>query len=850
MDNFDWWKDRLGMNEEFYSTAKWKLCPQEPEKSRLLARKLNIPVPAAQVLINRGIDTVEAGKSFLDLRLFRLYSPFLMKDMDPAVGLIDEVLKGGKRIAIYGDYDVDGVTATALLYLILRKMGGDVFYYIPHRLREGYGLHFKALEYLKGQGVSLLLTVDCGINALEEAVYARQLGMELVITDHHQPGNVLPEASAVVNPLRVDCQYPDKNLSGVGIAFKLAQALMEHREQAGNPGGEGKSCFQAESFLDLVALGTVADLSPLLGENRILVVNGLKQLAENPRPGLAALYEAAGLQKSRLSADDVAFLIAPRLNAAGRMGSAEPAIRLLLAEDEEKARELAQILNEANNQRQLIEARVLAEACAMAERELAEKEQVFFLLLACPGWHQGVLGIVASRMVELYNLPVILISLENGSGKGSGRSWGDFNLVAALKQCSSLLVNYGGHASAAGLTVQEEFIPLLRERLNGIAQNYFAGRDASHVYYVDTLLEPGEISPDLMRTLEGLEPFGSGNPRPVFLGSKWCLESKREVGKEGRHLQLGLRKDHFYFSGISFNGKQRLSKTDLFREVQIIFSLGFDRWRGEDALQMEVLDCTYCDELSGRESLSLIDRRGLDHKNYYLKELLQKEQGVILFINTVKRKEQLGKIFSGWKNLFFSHQGSISEEEFPGEEDMAHLVLYDLPFRELMLKKLVKYLLKRRGGKKKALKIHLLYGVKDFQENMKLLLATIPSLGALEQIYFSLQEMARATGALLRQQVPAFLKARLPFSSTNHLLEKSMAILHDASYLTLDNNDKIVIRDIKPGDYCHLLKDIRNNILFQEEKKRWAEMLSWQRFFLEAPAERILESLEETGLFD
>ena len=383
----------------------WQLSPQESEKCALLSREFKIPLPVAQILLNRGISSVEEGEAFLHPDLTQLYSPFSMQDMDRAVEIIFSSLRQGKRIAVYGDYDVDGITATALLFSLLQGLGGDVVFYLPCRLQEGYGLNCGALDFLQSQGVSLLITVDCGISNVAEISYACKLGLEVIVTDHHQPGEVLPAASAVLNPWRRDCSYPFQALCGVGVAFKMEQAL---------------------------------------------------------RPGLQAIRAAAGVKNKRLTTEEIAFIIAPRLNAAGRMGDAARALHLLLEEEKEKASQMAQELQKENSRRQALELKIFKEACTLVTESPPEKVGRSFLLLAREDWHPGVLGIVASRMVERFNLPVILMALENGIGQGSGRSCGDFDLAAALKQCSALLLGFGGHRQAAGLKVAEECIPLLR----------------------------------------------------------------------------------------------------------------------------------------------------------------------------------------------------------------------------------------------------------------------------------------------------------------------------------------------------------------------------------------------------
>jgi single-stranded-DNA-specific exonuclease RecJ len=803
---------------------EWCFYPEDQEKAALLARRLNIPLVIAQVLLNRGINTVEEGKYFLSPDLTLLHSPFLMKDMDPAVDIINKFRGQGRKIAIYGDYDVDGITATALLYSLLRQHGGDVLYYLPNRLTEGYGLNKGALDSLKEKGVSLVVTVDCGISNKEELQYARELGLEVIVTDHHQPPEELPEAAAIINPLRADCSYPFKDLCGAGIAFKLGQALLS-RFNAGN----------IMDYLDLVVLGTVADVVPLVGENRILVAEGLAAMENNLRPGLKALCKVAGLKNNRLTAEDIAFILAPRLNAAGRLGDAALSLSLLLEIDEKIAQDKAHKLHKENIRRQKLEKEIMAEACKIVEESAGEFPDSHFLLLAREGWHPGVLGIVANRVAEKYHLPAILIALEGRQGQGSGRSAGNFDLIVALQQCSALLEAYGGHQAAVGLTIDVEQIPHLRERLNYLAREFFKEHRPAPSYYIDSKLNPEEITPDLVRLLETLEPFGFGNPPPLFFGEEWLLVQKREVGKDGQHLQLTLNKNNYHFPGISFNGKSRLPPVTIFREVNFLFTASFDRWRGGDALQLEIYHFFYSDEYAGK-NLFVINRRNIKEKTAYIQELSQTGEKVLIFVNTALRLQQLQNVFSGSKNIFFSHQGKLSgSDQVTG---LQHLVLHDLPLRENIFIEMLQTLLEKKQ-EKLLLKVHLLYGERDFSDNIKLLRATVPSFSSMEHIYLSLGEIAAGKSVAL-EDVYRKLPGMLPFSTTMHLLKQSMMLLEKAHYIGNSNN-KLFIYEEKRVDCCVLLNDIGKLTLFNEEKEKWEKTLYWQQYLLSAKGEEIVK---------
>lgn len=807
----------------------WEIYQQDPLRVSEMARKLNIPKPLAQVLLNRGITSFEEGEKFLNPSLEHLFSPFGMKDMGRAAEVLIEAVQNGERIAIYGDYDVDGITATALMYLLLRQVGGDVFFYVPDRLDDGYGINSDALLALKENGASFLLTVDCGIKAVEELNYAQQIGLSVIVTDHHRPSEELPDVIAVVNPWRHDCSYPFKELCGTGVAFKLGQALMHLL---------GKESVVWE-YLYLVALATVADVVPLYGENRVFVAHGLKQVQANLPPGLRALCDTAGLDSQSLSSEDIAYVIAPRLNAAGRMGSASRSLNLLLEKNADAAQELALELHRENSQRQAVEAKIFEEACGMVDDEFNEDtDEPFFLLLCKEGWHQGVLGVVASKMAEKYRCPVIILSLEEGVGKGSGRSFGDFNLVEALKSCSSLLIRFGGHTGAAGLTLLEECIPSLRKELNNLAKVFFSRRGPVAGFYVDAYLNPKEIDPQLIYFLEKLQPFGFGNPRPLFCGEGWFLEDKKEVGKTGRHLQLLLKKEERIFPAISFNGNVNFPELEKYRVISPCFNLSFNRWRGEENLQLVVQGFQYGDEFK-QGNLTLVDRRNSQHKQKYLRELLRREEGVLVFVNTFKRMESLEKVFPNRRNLFFSHQGSIPAEKFTVK--VTHLLLYDLPLRYNRLKELISFLQDSSDSGK--IVVHLAYGGKDFEENFTLLLATVPSAVTLEQVFNYLWKMA-VSGSISHTSAREQLLQVLPFPATRPLLDKSMAILKDAAYLDIVD-ERIRVEFNKGENFCGILERLGKIKSFLQEKKLWAETLSCQKFLLEAEGGVMLNHLQD-----
>lgn len=556
---------------------KWNLRPQNNMGWAAL-EMAGIPALAARVLCARGLDAPEAARAFLSADLSLLHDPFLLLDMDKAVARITAALASGESIAVYGDYDVDGITATGLLTDYLRSLGGDVTMYIPDRMEEGYGVSRGALDVLRARGVRLVVTVDCGITAVDEARYAREAGMELIITDHHECKAELPDAVAVVDPHRPGCPYPFKNLAGVGVALKLVLAL----------GGADERDILLGRYADLAAIGTVADVMLLAGENRAIVRLGLDVLGETRRPGLKALLEEAGLSGKPLVSSAIGYTLAPRINASGRMGCATLATELLLTENAARGEELARELCALNRERQNIELGIF-ETCLLMAAAAPEEERLA-LVLASEGWHQGVTGIVASRLSEKFSCPAFMICLQDGRGKGSCRSYGGFNLFAALEACQDLLEGFGGHELAAGFTILEENIPAFRTRMNNIVAAVTGGVEMIPTLEVDAALDdPALLSLEEIAALDVLEPYGSGNQRPVFSLAGCTIMTLSEVGG-GRHLKLritfrGRPLDAIFFSATAVDcGLAAGDRVDLAFHPQI------NEYRGRRSVQLQLTD--------------------------------------------------------------------------------------------------------------------------------------------------------------------------------------------------------------------------------------------------------------------
>ena len=527
---------------------------------------------AAMVLAARGIGEPRRAEEYLSCSL-PLVDPYRMKDMDMAAGRVAVALDRGEKIAVFGDYDVDGITATCLLTDFLRSCGGDCIPYIPGRLEEGYGLNPIAIRYLHEEGVKLIVTVDCGITAVEEAQLCKQLGIDLVITDHHECKEVLPEAIAVVDPHRPDSGYPHKALSGVGVAFKLASALCADQEEI------------LSRYADMVCLGTVADVMPLQGENRVFVSRGLESLKQTHRPGLAALMELAGCDPKQLTATSVGYTLAPRINAAGRMGQIDLAVDLFLTKDPEEGNRLAQALCDLNRQRQAVESEIYQQAIAM----LPEDHVPDAIVLADETWHQGVVGIVSSRIAEEYCCPTFLICLDGDHGKASSRSYGGFNLFAALTQLQDLLESYGGHELAAGFTIKKENIPAFREAISALVRSHIADDTPRTVLDADCAIRPELLTIPNIDSLDRLEPCGNGCPRPTLVMEDMQIERITPVGG-GKHLRLRLRSGRHSIPAIYFSATAESASIVQGDMVDVAFYPQVNDFRGERSVQMNIQD--------------------------------------------------------------------------------------------------------------------------------------------------------------------------------------------------------------------------------------------------------------------
>jgi single-stranded-DNA-specific exonuclease len=561
----------------------WNHLPCNDEESKALGAALNLHPTVARLLCLRGLRDPEAAARFLSPCMDHLHDPFLLAGMRTAVERIERAIATRERIAIHGDYDVDGITSTVILRRALEMLGGEVVHFIPERLRDGYGLQPAAIERLHAEGVHLIISVDCGIRATEATLRARALGVDLIITDHHEPEGTLPPALAVINPKRHDCTYPDKNLAGVGVALKLVQALCTRADK-------GK---WLPAFVKIAAIGTLADVVPLVGENRVIAKLGLQSLSRGRHTvGLRALLEASGLTGKTIDSYQVGFILAPRVNAAGRMSTPDIATRLLLATDEgsfEEARGLAQQLNEENLKRQVEEADLVAQAKKAIETDPAVGAHNV-LVVGGEGWHRGVIGIVASKLVDTFCKPAIVLSVDGDIAHGSCRSIPAFDMLDALERSSEFFLRFGGHKQAAGLTMEAARIPDFRARINAHANEVLEPDQLRPRLRIDGALNLKQITPDLVEGLNALAPFGLSNPRPVFHAMPVEIVDGPRPLKD-RHLKMTFRQDGRSFRAIAWRAAERAAfLTENRAGVNLAFSLDQNEFQGETYLELTVAD--------------------------------------------------------------------------------------------------------------------------------------------------------------------------------------------------------------------------------------------------------------------
>lgn len=560
---------------------RWTYYDIHPQVDQIM-ELINVPRVIAQILLNRGVGTFDEARYFLKPTMDDLHNPFLMAGMDQAIERIASAIEKNEHIMIFGDYDVDGTTSTTLLYLTIKLLTDQVSYFIPDRLKEGYGLSIYGIQVAKERGAGLILAVDCGITANKEVDQARLMGLDVIIIDHHVPGETLPDAVAVLNPKRMDCDYPFKELCGVGLAYKVAQALAE---QVGLPD------HAVYAHMDLVALGTTADIVPLRDENRVLTKYGLAMIQETKKAGLQALINAVGLKQKEIVTGHVVFGLAPRINAAGRMGDANRVVRLLTTENREEAEQLAEELNMENIRRRQQDSVAFEEARDVVEND-AFLSEANGIVLASERWHPGIIGIVASRMVEAFSRPVVMIAMNGDTGRGSARTMGDFHLYNAIKECADLLIQFGGHHHAAGLSIARENVTAFQQRFHEVVTANATPEDFISRLNIDSEIEFDEVTPRLMKLLKMLGPFGPDNNHPVLVSRNLTLVGAPNIiGSEKTHLKFKVRQNNHVIDAIGFG---MADYADQLRaqpnRVHLAYTLEENTWHGKTSTQLRIKD--------------------------------------------------------------------------------------------------------------------------------------------------------------------------------------------------------------------------------------------------------------------
>lgn len=644
-----------------YPKTRWSIRQSDEQIVELIANQLELSPLIAKLLVNRGLDTVEKVKEFLFIDQATFHDPYLIRDMEKSVHRIHEAIYNEEPILIYGDYDADGVTSTSVLMLILKKLGANVSYYIPNRFTEGYGPNEEAFRKAHVDGIQLIITVDTGISAIHEAKIAKELGMDLIITDHHEVGDTLPEAFAIIHPKLPNSIYPFADLAGVGVAFKLAHALNED---------------VPDELLDLVAIGTIADLVPLHGENRLIVKKGLQKLTMTLRPGLLALCKVAGTSISDVDEEDVGFMIGPRLNAAGRITDASSAVELLLANDQVEALSLAQEIDSLNKERQKIVSTITNEAIEMVEKQWTNDNKV--IVIGKEGWNAGVIGIVASRLVEKYYRPTIVLSYdeETGLAKGSARSIPGFDLFAQLSKLANLLPHFGGHSMAAGMTLPIENVEELRIKLDEAIQNELSDEDFIPLTELDIVMTVDEVDIDFIHQLEQLGPYGMDNPKPIVMIENAYVSSIRKIGANQNHLKMVLESTDKVLDGVGFNLGHLTEEMTVGASINVLGELSINEWNHMKKPQIFLQDMEI-------KSWQLFDMRGNKQFEHWIPTLVNEDT---IFIQFQQKHHDLLAFYKDPVNHLMIDQ---EEKAVQCKIDHKNIVLLDLPPNIHILERLV-----------------------------------------------------------------------------------------------------------------------------------------------------------------
>ena len=868
----------------------WRIPPSNDLFKKELSSSLGVSKSIAQVLINRGITDKDIANEFLFGGQEKLGNPYLLKDMDAAVTRICKAIDGKQKIVVYGDYDVDGMTSSALMIKVLTDLGGVIDYYIPDRQTEGYGLNSGALKILNETGTELLITVDCGISAILE-VNSVDSQMDIIITDHHQPPEILPAAYAIINPKQKDCQYPNKDLAGVGVAFKLCQALWQHYHGC-------DTVFL--KYMDIVAIGTVADIVSLTGENRILVKLGLSEITNTHNIGLQALMEVCGIDKKQIDTGKIGFGIAPRLNAAGRLSSANHGVELLVTQDKERAFQLAIQLNDENSQRQVVEKAIQAAAENLVSEVDVSAAKV--LVVVGENWHSGVIGIVASRLVDKYFRPVIIISIQDGIGKASCRSIPAFDIYAALHQCSDLLIQFGGHRQAAGLSILPEHIRELQVRLSDIAARCLTEEDFIPVLTIDTIVSLDDMNEDFLKQLKCLEPYGMGNPSPIFACEDLALKDVRTLGQEAQHLKLKVSQGNSTKEVVAWRMGELADSLQNGSSVDIAFFPEVNEWQGRCTIQLRAYDIrqpeiTELDQLYTQNNSSLDlqfshsdcftsgnnqslhhnlknnsnviiqDGRSIDDKLAYILEIVRQQEKTLIIVNTGREaydlaskmriclpnmKDQIGFHVAGlsveWQTKVekwfqedilkvvvttnvFSEQCQI--------KDIRHVFLYSLPFTMQGLAQRCRL----AGGDGKPSTAHLLFNSQDLEANHLVLKEVRPERIIVGHVYLVLK---KAQGTINEAGVVAQVRHNYQVAISKYSVRIAVQILEELNLVRHEIIGVNKIISLLPAPREKL--DIEQSATFRQGMVEKAEFTKFAAKIMDIPVNAILSQVLNNGL--
>lgn len=815
----------------------YKLYDKDYSQIDTLCGKLDISPLTAKVLINRGFNTIESCEDFLNTDLKNLNDPFLLKGMEEAVERISKAIESGEKICIYGDYDADGVTSTSILYIFLKKLGANCFYYLPNRLKEGYGLNIEAIDNIAKLNTSLFITVDCGITNICEVDYLNEKEIDVIVTDHHQCIDTLPKAVSVINPNRVDCSYPFKMLAGVGVAFKLIQGLSKKF-------GIG---VDYEEILPIVTIGTVADVVPLVGENRIIVKNGLNFMKSTANLGVRALLEVAGLKDKNISSYHIGFVLGPRLNAGGRLGVATIGVKMFTTDDYNEALSLAEYLDEENRKRQEIEEEILKDVEKLIEKEIdLGKEKV--IVLASDKWHSGVIGICASKITDKYFKPSILFSIEGDVARGSARSIPTFDIHNGLSRCSDVLEKFGGHKQAAGMLIKTENINEFRKKINVVADEFLDDDDLIPEISIDSELESRDIDIKTISELKKLEPFGMNNPSPQFIYRTAKIKNIRQMGKDNSHLKLLLEKDGFAFDTIGFNFGDYgniLSNED---EVNIVGNLDINDYMGNVSPQLIIREINWVkydiskiddeyysafkkylnkNSLNFEQDKKDINFTDKSNRLDYIIELLKKHENVLVLVyNYINISNVCEAIQLEGRDVIKKTSISYNIDDNNKVNSIVVLpILADIDFKNY--EKVIFYDLSFDTNnflyfrdKIEETKMETLFYKDDIAANQEILLNMLPTVDEMRIIYKS---FLTAKSENIKIEPYVYLKSineRLGKKITKSKLDMTMELFKDLNFIDFtlkDNNyyvkilevpnEKIDILETPKVKYLHSLKN-------------------------------------------